>query len=233
MKLKKEKLLKVMSPVLIGSLIFTPVAPAVSVLANSNNKVETSNVTEKGEENNLSQKLIDKVDSLIVIKDQLFYISEENLAKLTLKEQKQIRQSIQEVNASIIESLQSSYITVNSSQKTITTSVSGNPTSLFQTKKSPYVAVYYKWWGAQIQFSHKAVNDLNDYLAIGGIVGGLGAAKGISKFLAKNGLKLAAKFLGPISLFGSGVAWAMSKVDRGRGVSLNCVMYVPATITAR
>lgn len=94
------------------------------------------------------------------------------------------------------------------------------------------VSLNYTWWGLQIQFSHNAVKELHSYLELGGLIGG--AAGGtIKSFLAKKGLTIAAKWLGPVSLAGGVILWGMNKIDNGNGVNLNCILYVPATITAR
>ncbi|SDX45666.1 hypothetical protein SAMN05444487_11842 [Marininema mesophilum] len=105
--------------------------------------------------------------------------------------------------------------------------------SMSKKKKKTYIKISYKWWGMQVYFSHKAVNDLNDYFAIEGFTAGLGAQEGVRKFLLKKGFHVTSKALGPVALFGSGLTWAMGKVDKGKGVYLNCVLYVPATLTAK
>lgn len=94
--------------------------------------------------------------------------------------------------------------------------------SVASVSSSSYMSVRYTWWGAQIYFSHRAINDFKDYMYLGGTVGG---------FLAKAGKSVASGYLSSIALVGGTLVWSMTKVDEGRGVYLNCVLYVPATFT--
>jgi hypothetical protein len=93
------------------------------------------------------------------------------------------------------------------------------------------VNITYTCWGCQIYFSHQAVSGFNDYITLYGVGSGL-AGKYIGDFLVEHGIQIASEWLGPISAAGSEILWAMSKVDNGNGVYLNCILYVPCTITA-
>lgn len=217
---------------LIAALSMSSLTPLIDAKANSNTSTQDISI----ETNNpLSSTLIEKANNYIKIENNEFVLDEKALNVLTEKEHYQVKKSIEE-NNEIIKTLLSEKneeninLTQNGNQFKQTVYENRNTVMRAINKKS-YVDIDYTWWGAKIYFSHRAINDLNDYLAVSGFVGSLGASKGIGKFLAKNGIKVSAKFLGPISLFGGAISWSMSKVDKGKGVYLNCVLYVPATIT--
>lgn len=219
---------------LIAALSMSSLTPAIDAKANSNSSTQENIDIETN--TTLSSTLIEKANSYIKIENNKFVLDEKALNVLTEKEHYQVKKSIEENNEIIkslfIENNEENINLIQNGNQFKQTVYENRNTVMRAINKKSYVDIDYTWWGAKIYFSHKAVNDLNDYLAVGGFVGSLGASKGIGKFLSKNGIKVSAKFLGPISLFGGAVAWSMSKVDKGKGVYLNCVLYVPATITA-
>lgn len=84
------------------------------------------------------------------------------------------------------------------------------------------ITLDYTWWGLQIQFSNNAVKELSSYLELSGAIGG--ASLKLSSFLAKKGLVVASKWLGPVAIAGNVILWGMKKINKGRGVNLNCVL---------
>lgn len=134
---------------------------------------------------------------------------------------------------SVLGSSSVAFATTTTTTTTTTNSTLNNNTSIQATAVAgtsafsySYMHVKYTWWGAQVYFSHQAVIDVNDYL-----VGG-GTAAGIGTIIGNAGIKLASGYLGAIALAGTPLFWAMSKMDKGNGMYLNCVLYVPATMTA-
>lgn len=178
----------------------------------------------------IPDNIIEEIDPYVSLEDNEFVLSSEGEELLTGEEKAAVEKLIQENNYLLedIDTDVSTYIDGNTLvQETYEPASDG--IMLKASKK--YISIKYTWWGAQIYFSSRAVTDLNDYFWLSGTVGGLGASKKFGQFLAKKGLGLAGRFLGPISLYGAGIAWGMSKQDKGKGVNLNCVLYVPATIT--
>lgn len=57
--------------------------------------------------------------------------------------------------------------------------------------------------------------------------------KTFKDFLIKHGFTVTGKWMGPISLCGIVIFWAMEQVDKGNSVNLKCELYVSETITAR
>lgn len=225
---------------LISSSIFVPTltANASNIQPSNQETVQASN-----QKNKIDQELIKKASPYIKLNDYKFSLSSEGKEKLSkvekeivldqlnimnseLKKVKQAKNTNQDPNLFTLQKTDSVKVSVYENQNTENTH---GFLMLYST--SSYIDVDYKWWGAQVYFSSRAINDLNDYFSVAGIASGFGAGEALGKFLAKKGVGLAAKFLGPISLFGGAVGWAMSKVDKGNGVCLNCVLYVPATIT--
>ncbi|MCO7125816.1 cell surface protein [Sporolactobacillus shoreicorticis] len=185
-----------------------------------------SNVTDQG----ISSELIQKANPFITIVDGKFNLNKNASSVLTQNEISEVTKLISENNKLI--PTKNTIQKENTFIQTVSESTSnsqGKFTALAK-KSSFYINIVYTWWGAQLQFSHKAVNDLYDFSSISGTVG---VGTTLKKFLKKKGLTLASKWLGPISLYGTLVFWAMHRVDKGKGVNLNCVLYVPATITAR
>ena len=220
---------------LITSLVTTSLFSAPVFAAESNSttstskKVETSSLSKS---NKISQALINKATPYITVKDNKYSLSKEGYSTLNSNEIKIVLDCINNNNATLKDV--SKTTTLNKRGNTFVQSIhkkANSSSTMFDTSlaaSSEYIHITYTWWGAQIYFSHQSIADLNDFFTIEGI----GEAAGLSKFLASNGLKLASKYLGPVSLYGTGVAWCMSKVDKGDGVYLNCVLYVPCTITA-
>ena len=212
------------------STILTPSIYAESQQADMNMHIgEKEN---KVKNNELSQAFIDKVDPMIEISGDQFTISEQNLKTLSTEEQICVKNTLKEVNSGINSSKNREVQTnVNLRDKVVSQTVYQNDNSGFRSAPNKYVDINYTWWGASIYFSSKAITNLNDVFSFQSVAAGLGAGVAMEKFLAQNGLKVASKFLGPVALYGAGIGWGMSKVDQGNGVWLNCVLYVPATIT--
>lgn len=219
------------SALILSTTPLTSVSAETSMDQGNESQEQNAETDQEG----ISSELQDKVDPYISLEDEQFEISDEGLEKLSESEKETVLSSIHEMNEVIKENDETG--TVTQKGNTLEQEVSGGEAksqSKAQTQAaSGAVSVSYKWWGTQIHFSHAAVNALSDYFAISGIAGGLGAQEAVKDFLAKRGLSLTSKALGPIALYGSGISWAMGKVDKGNGVNLNLVLEVPATITAR
>ncbi|MFB1083080.1 cell surface protein [Jeotgalibacillus sp. JSM ZJ347] len=211
---------------LIVTLLFVGmISPAYS----SAETVDSNSV-----ENGLPMETINLADKYITVTNNKFVItdSEELKNEIGEKEFNIVENLVKENNELLKENWNPNIVKQgNKFTESVQNEASGQFT-VQAVNASQYIDVDYTWWGMQVYFSSSAITDLNDFLAINGIVGGLGAADGIKSFLAKNGYKVTSKALGPVALFSGGVSWAMSKVDKGNGVNLNCVLYVPATITA-
>ncbi|MDQ0149656.1 hypothetical protein ACFO6R_15905 [Eubacterium multiforme] len=220
----------------LSSLGFTPVY--ASELNKNTSKTLTNEILSKKTEQ-LSQDTISKANPYVKLKNNQFYLSNEAKLNLTENEYNTVKQYINNTNNELknINKIKNNpnilvYNSKNSIKVSVYENINKNPNNKFMMliSTSKYIDIEYTWWGAKVFFSHKAVGDLNDAFTIGGLTAGT-AGKSIGKFLAKHGVSLSTKFLGPISLYGTAIFWAMSKVDKGRGVFLNCVLYIPATIT--
>lgn len=217
-----------MKKIVLSLLIVTSVTATMPFLGfgqkanaseiNSVKNVQT--VTNETKQNSsLSQELIDKATPLVKTTENEFYLSDEGYSVLDSKEIEIVLNCIKNAN----ETLNKNFETDDLAQKE-SSFVPLRATMM--RAASGYMNIEYTWWGAQIYFSHKAVTDVNDLLVIGGTVGG------ITAFIEKAGIKLAGGYLSAIALAGTPLFWAMSKIDKGNGVYLNCILYVPATITA-
>lgn len=217
-------------------VIFNGIATAlilgfVTPVINANAQETPTSQEQQIKSPELSQKLIKKVDPMIKLTNGKFNISNKDLKKLNKEEQNKVKNALNIVNENI-NSSKNTQTKVDPQNKTISQTVYEKNTSGLRAAPKEYVYAKYTWWGVAIYFSHKAITNLNDFLYASGTIGSLGANEAVRSFLAKNGLQVASKFLGPVALYGTGIGWGMSKVDKGNGVWLNCVLYVPATITA-
>lgn len=228
-----------MKKIVIGSLVATTllgtIAPTTAVLANERlDSVEKS--TEVYTDFHLDEDLKNKVDPYISIENNKFVLEEEGISFLTPDEIEVVEHYLFKNNQMLVEIVNSNtQPLVQEGNEFIQTSNSpvNNSGIALMSVSSGGVSLKYTWWGLQIQFSHNAVKELDSYvLGLGGITGAL-AKDTIASFLAKKGLTVASKWLGPIGLAGGVVVWGMSKIDKGNGVNLNCILYVPATLTAR
>ncbi|SDB84142.1 hypothetical protein SAMN05421734_101390 [Pelagirhabdus alkalitolerans] len=193
-------------------------------------EINESNPTES----ELSQETISLADNYITVTNNQFVIDNGDKLENEIgeKEFNIVKNLVKENNQLLKENWSNN---IEKKGDKFTESVQNKQSGQFTTQAvdtSKYIDIDYTWWGMQIYFSSSAVTHLNDYLAIQGFVGGLGAANGIQSFLARNGLRVTSKALGPVALYSGAISWAMGKVDNGNGVKLNCVLYVPATITA-
>ncbi|AGR12620.1 GW domain-containing glycosaminoglycan-binding protein [Listeria monocytogenes] len=191
---------------------------------------KTMDSIENDEESIIPEELIDKVNDYVTIENNEFVLSNKAEDVLTSEEFVEVEGQIDQTNAEIEadETLSETHIEGNIIVQEI---YEDEPNQLLKASKKAYIKAKYTWWGMQIQFSHKAVVDFNDFYWGAGTIGGLGANKRMGKFLAKKGIKIASRYAVCLSLFGGGLAWGMGKKDKGKGVNLNCVLYVPATIT--
>ncbi|KPZ31081.1 cell surface protein [Listeria monocytogenes] len=191
---------------------------------------KTMDSIENDEESIIPEELIDKVNDYVTIENNEFVLSNKAEDVLTSEEFVEVEGQIDQTNAEIEadETLSETHIEGNIIVQEI---YEDEPNQLLKASKKAYIKAKYTWWGMQIQFSHKAVVDFNDFYWGAGTIGGLGANKRMGKFLAKKGIKIASRYAVCLSLFGGGLAWGSGKKDKGKGVNLNCVLYVPATIT--
>ncbi|WML36639.1 hypothetical protein [Clostridium sp. OS1-26] len=224
-----------------GSIFLPNLVSAKSLDNPKQVKIETTSITDVIKNNQsldskISQDLINKATPFIKTTQSQFYLSEEGYSYLNLTERKIVLDYINNSNMALKDASKTGNLNKkgNTFEQSINEPNSSSNTRAIAVRSmsAQYANVTYTWWGAQIYFSHQAVSDLNDFFTISGITTGAAAASGIGEFLAKQGIKISGKFLGPISLYGTGVAWAMSKVDNGNGVYLDCILYVPCKITA-
>lgn len=197
-------------------------APSLVSAKSVDNPNKVNVETKDAKNSQLSQELIEKASPFVKTTETGFYISEEGYSYLNSDEIKVVSSYIDTTNKNLDE--------ISKSMELFRKEDSFVHQRRFARDTSGYVNVQYMWWGAQIYFSHQAVTDLNDYFTLSGLAAGA-AGESVGKFLTKHGLNVSTKFLGPISLYGTGVAWAMGKLDEGNGVYLNCILYVPCTIT--
>ena len=80
-----------------------------------------------------------------------------------------------------------------------------------------------------IYFSHRIITALNAYLALYPLCTISGNS--IGAYLTKKGFSIASKALGYISIIAGAMFWAMDGIDRGKGVHVNFILYVPTNIT--
>lgn len=165
----------------------------------------------------ISQDLINKATPFVKTTQNGFYLSKEGYSSLNSSEIKIVLNYINASNINLKNAFKENNLTKRENSFVSLKSMAASSRG--------YIGLQHMWWGDQIYLSHQAVTDLNDFLM------GAGTASGIAAFLAKNGIKLAAGYVSSIALFATPVAWAMSKVDNGNGVYLNCILYVPCTIT--
>ena len=207
-------------------LAFTPTS-SVFASTNLNSAVEGQGNNNQGA---VTQELINKVDKYISIKKDAFTISKKGLKTLTQNEKEIVLKSI-EANNQLLEKVVDNdgwakegnffHKTVTKTQSHQTGRVTG-PNRLNAIPGGgggrAYISTERTWWGLQIYFSPNAIEDFNDFFFYSSTASGLGAGTAVQKFFSNRGLSIATKFALPISLYGSGIAWGMSKVDNGNGV---------------
>lgn len=186
------------------------------------NTISTTSVT------TIDQSLINKATPFIETTDNGFCLSQKGYSNLTSDEVNIVLNYINNSNAALKEAAKTGKLTkdgdkfIQSIDKSSTSSKAMKSTSTVKSTSSRYVDLTYTWWGLQIYFSSSAISDLKDWVFIGGSVSG---------FLVKVGKTVASGYLSSITLVGGTLAFAMAKVDRGNGVYLNCILYVPATLS--
>lgn len=227
-----------MKKLLISSLVATTLlstlVPTATVFASENEENGSTTLVEE-QQSYLTDELKNKAEAYISIENDKFVLSEDGLAALTTDEANIVNDYLLQSNQMVAEAMATNDIELVQQGNEFVQS-SNDQGGEFQVMKAASkggVTLNYTSWGLQIQFSHKAVKELDSYgLGLGGL-GGSAAKTRMQSFLAKKGLSVAAKWLGPVGLASGAVIWGMSKIDKGRGVNLNCILYVPATITAR
>lgn len=189
----------------------------------------------------LPTEVVELIDSNITLENNQFTLPDNIYDQLTPEQQGEVSNLIETTNEDIL--LLADDTTVKQENNTIVQTVEENPDSpeisedgtvmTTMSTRSPYIKVTYTWYGSQIYFSHRAVDNLNDFFFYTGFAQSMGAGPAVSKFLLKNGIRVSSKVLFPITVYGGGVAWAMSKIDRGQGVYLKCYLYIPCRIVAK
>jgi hypothetical protein len=223
---KKNLLKNLVIPAIALALVVSPFTSPVSTFAAEKSVSPESTDISQVKQQGINDELKAKVDPYVSIKNGKFVIDKTVFNVLTNEEKIEVENLVAESNQLVSTEKGISQIG-NHFVQTASQSTQGK---FFARSSSFYINANYTWWGLQYQFSHKAVKDLSSFA---GLAGNLSAGKTLQEFLIKHGLTVAGKWMGPISLYGTVIFWAMGQVDKGNGVNLNCVLYVPATITAR
>lgn len=237
MRILKKILLSTISTITIMQAI----APGITASANElnqNQPVISDNTQELHETINLDEKIIEKADPYITVENGKFVLNQEANEILTETEIDIVENSISENNKSVFELKSDPKLTVSTKGNKFEAS----PKNIQEPGTIGTMAVQYQaggitfvatWWGMQIQFTHNAVEDFTKYFGLGSI--GYGASEtALKNWFIKKGFSTAiTKWMGPLALFGDALAWSMGVKDKGNGVNVNCILYVPATVTTR
>jgi hypothetical protein len=219
---------------LVATTLIATIVPTTAVFAKESNDDRSTILVEK-QQSYLTNELKNKADAYISIENGIFILSEDGLAALTNDEVAIVNNYLLQSNQMVAEAIATNdnELVQQGNEFVQYSNEQGKNFQLMRASSKGGVTLNYTAWGLQIQFSHNAVKELDSYvLGLGGITGALAKNK-MQAFLAKKGLSVASKWLGPVGLASAAVVWGMSKIDKGRGVNLNCILYVPATITAR
>jgi hypothetical protein len=216
------KNIKKISYVLIVALIST-MLPANVVQANATeNKIQSKIVDTQLPK--LTQPLIDKATPFIKTKakQNIFYLTKQGYDSLASAEIEIVLDYIEYTNIAIKNDFKTDMSNKTNKAKTLNTENTISRTIVASASTS-YITSTYTWWGVQIFFSSQAITDLGYWVGGGSFVEG---------FLLRAGITLSSAYLGTIILFGGPLTMMMSYLDKGNGVNLNCVLYIPCTITA-
>ena len=206
-----------------GSILLPNLVSAKSLDNPKQVNIET-NSTKNAQNSTISQELINKATPFIKTTQNEFYLSKEGYSSLNSNEIKIVSSYIINANAALKDVAKSGKLIQKDNAFVQSTSTSNSFLSnrtMSARASAQYLDITYTWWGCRIYFSSSAISDLKDFLYLGGTV---------SAFLLKAGKTVSSGYLASISLFVGPLDWAMAKLDKGNGVYLNCVMYVPCTL---